>query len=229
MRAINTKRDCYLYYAEEIRPLIAEMEAQNNEDYSELHNDIASLFDLLAIGEDNLQNDKIKKILLKVQLASLKMIIRGYARIVSDFDSRICPADLKFVDNGLFLAKYKRCKDEIAKYEQDILSTQKKHIKNGNQIEVLSQVVLLSPDLLEPYKDIAESYREIDKLISTHVEGYRWSEKRNRTFFSKWWGSAIQLTISIALTAVIIICKPVEKFKRYMESSKEHESSLKQE
>lgn len=126
MRAINTKRDCYLYYAEEIRPLIAEMEAQNNEDYSELHNDIASLFDLLAIGEDNLQNDKIKKILLKVQLASLKMIIRGYARIVSDFDSRICPADLKFVDNGLFLAKYKRCKDEIAKYEQDILSTQKK-------------------------------------------------------------------------------------------------------
>ena len=195
MRAINTKRDCYLYYAEEIRPLIAEMEAQNNEDYSELHNDIASLFDLLAIGEDNLQNDKIKKILLKVQLASLKMIIRGYARIVSDFDSRICPADLKFVDNGLFLAKYKRCKDEIAKYEQDI----------------------------------AESYREIDKLISTHVEGYRWSEKRNRTFFSKWWGSAIQLTISIALTAVIIICKPVEKFKRYMEASKEHESSLKQE
>ena len=73
MRAINTKGDCYLYYAEEIRPLIAEMEAQNNEDYSELHNDIASLFDLLAMGEEgNLQNDRIKNILLKVQLASPK-------------------------------------------------------------------------------------------------------------------------------------------------------------
>lgn len=184
---------------------------------------------MLAIEEDNLQNDKIKKILLKVQLASLKMIIRGHARTVSDFDSRVCPADLKFVDNGLFLAKYKGCKDKIAKYEEDILSTQKKYIKNGNQIGVLSPVVLLSPDLLEPYKNIAKSYREIDDLISTHVGGYLWSEKRNRTFFSKWWGSAIQLTISIALTVIIIMCKPVEKFKRYMESSKEHESSLRQE
>lgn len=188
---IPTISDIYCRYNDILRPLVSEIEGRNESFEEPLLNDVASMFDAIALSESDISVEK-RETTLKQAWAFLDLSIsHGYQYLIRNLDGKMnafekkCKSsDRAILDEGKFVGKYSKLKKEA-----------KDNVREGRKKDDITA--------LPYYKDAYDAYVKIEKLVDRKLP-FQIMQHARRS--SKIWtivGWIVSILISVVVGKVV--------------------------
>lgn len=149
----STISDIYRRYDNTLRPLVSEIEGRNESFEEPLLNDVASMFDALALSESDMLGEERDKQLERASSYLDLSISHGYQYLIKNLDGkmkafeRMCKSsDRELLDGGKFVGKYSKLKKKA-----------KVKVREGRQKDDITAL----PD----YQAAYETYVKIEQMV----------------------------------------------------------------
>lgn len=188
---VSTISDIYRRYNDTLRPLVSEIEGRNESFEEPLLNDVASMFDALALSEsDMLVEERGRQLEMASSYLDLS-ISRGYQYLIKNLDGKMkaferkCKSsDRELLDGGKFVGKYSKLKKKA-----------KDKVREGRQKDDIKAL----PD----YQTAYDAYMKIEQMVDCKLP---FQIMQNARRSSRMWtimGWFVSILISVAAGKVV--------------------------
>lgn len=183
----STISDIYRRYDNTLRPLVSEIEGRNESFEEPLLNDVASMFDALALSESDMLGEERDKQLERASSYLDLSISHGYQYLIKNLDGkmkafdRMCKSsDRELLDGGKFVGEYSKLKKEA-----------KVKVREGRQKDDITAL----PD----YQAAYDTYVKIEQMVDGKLPFQIMQHARRSSSMWTIMGWLVSILISVAV------------------------------